>query len=287
MKALVAVRAVLDEERFSEAAFRASAGPFVADANDGPAVGLGVALAPESTVAVSVQPPERAETALRRALALGAASALCVWDDALTDADSSVTAHVLAAAVRRQAVDVVLFGHRSGDTGTGALPAYVATLLKWPSVEGVVAAQYEGQELVVTRCPGTDVREVVAVSLPAVLTLAPGGVSVPYPTVAARIRASRAPLMRLSPDDLALDTAALHPRLTVDRVTLPKPTCAVPMRAAHPSPEVRAALALASPVGSGAALRTGADAVAAALRAFEEAGVIRRGEGVSGEGSVR
>lgn len=280
MKALVAVRAVLDDERFSDAALGAPSGPFVASPNDDFAAHIATTLAPGSTVAVSVQQPARAEPALRRALALGATLALCVWDDTLVEADVAVTARVLAAVAGAQSARLLVFGAAGADAGTRALPGYVAELLGWPCVDEVVAAQIEADDLVVTRWTESGAREVLAVPLPAAIAVASSGVTAPYPTLAARLRAERAPIQTLRPAEVGVDGAdALRPRIRVDRVTLPKPTCAVPMRAAHPSPEVRAALALAGPMGSGAAPRSGAEAVTAAVRALQEAGVITREEG--------
>lgn len=281
MRALVAVRSVLDEDRFSETAWRVPSGPFVADPKGDLAAHVAATLAPSSTVAVAVQEPARAEPALRRALALGAAEAVCVWDDALADADVALTARVLAAVARSRSAELIVFGGCAADAGTGALPGYVAELLGWPCVDGAVAARVEMNELIVTRWSENGLREVLATPLPAALAVAASGVAVPYPTLAARLRADRAPIQTLAPADVALDAREdLRPRIRVDRVTLPKPTCPVPTRAAHPSPEVRAVLALAGPMGSGAAPCSGAEAVAAALRALEEAGVITRGEGM-------
>ena len=71
---------------------------------------------------------------LRTALAMGAASAVLVSDEALAGSDALSTAKVLAAAIQRCEPDLVLTATESSDGYTGTVPVQVAELLGYPSV---------------------------------------------------------------------------------------------------------------------------------------------------------
>src|SRR5213596_3276253 len=71
---------------------------------------------------------------LRTALAMGAARAILVSDDALKGSDALTTAKVLAAAIRRAEPDLVIAATESTDGYTGTTPAQVAELLGLPSI---------------------------------------------------------------------------------------------------------------------------------------------------------
>ncbi len=66
--------------------------------------------------------PESATASVRRALAIGAASAIHIVDEQLVGADLGLTAEVLAAAIRRGAPDLVITGNLSTDGAGGVLP---------------------------------------------------------------------------------------------------------------------------------------------------------------------
>src|SRR6187397_1464081 len=83
---------------------------------------------------VSMAP--NSETAgLRTALAMGAAKAVLVSDDALQGSDALTTAKVLAKAIGRvEGADLILTATESSDGYTGTVPEQVAELLGLPSV---------------------------------------------------------------------------------------------------------------------------------------------------------
>ena len=89
---------------------------------------------PGTEIAVLSMGPERAQSCLRRALAIGAATAVQVVDDELLGADLLLTADTLAAALRHIGFDLVLTGDVSTDGGGGVLPVMIAELLDVPAV---------------------------------------------------------------------------------------------------------------------------------------------------------
>ena len=81
---------------------------------------------------------------LRTGLAMGAAKAILVSDEALAGSDALGTAKVLAAAIGRANPDLVVVATESTDGYTGTLPVQVAELLGLPSVTFAKAITVDG-----------------------------------------------------------------------------------------------------------------------------------------------
>lgn len=113
--------------------------------------------------------PAEARDALRKGLAMGAARAVLVTDDALAGSCALSTMRVLAAALRTVEFDLVLAGADSADGGGGVVGAGIAALLDLPLVSGAAAidAAREGA-IHVRRLVGTG-EETVEVPLPALV----------------------------------------------------------------------------------------------------------------------
>ena len=93
-----------------------------------------------------------ARDTLKRAIAMGADGAIHVNDPALADADSTTTATVLAAAIKKIGeYDLILAGRQASDTDAGQVPLGVAELLGLPSVAPVIAIEPSGSGLKVNR----------------------------------------------------------------------------------------------------------------------------------------
>src|SRR5215210_4854939 len=78
--------------------------------------------------------PNSEVSGLRTGLAMGAAKAILVSDPALEGSDALSTAKVLAAAIQRAEVDLVITATESTDGYTGTVPEQIAGLLGLPSV---------------------------------------------------------------------------------------------------------------------------------------------------------
>lgn len=83
-------------------------------------------------VVVLTMGPESAAQALRKALSMGADSALHILDNSLAGADLGQTSAVLAAALRHSDFDLVVAGNESTDGRGGLVPAMVAEHLGLP-----------------------------------------------------------------------------------------------------------------------------------------------------------
>ncbi|MBM4422877.1 MAG: electron transfer flavoprotein subunit beta/FixA family protein [Chloroflexi bacterium] len=76
--------------------------------------------------------PESAKEALKTCLAMGCDEAILISDPALKGSDSTATATVLAAAIRKMGdVDIAVFGKQAIDGDTGFTAVAVAATLGW------------------------------------------------------------------------------------------------------------------------------------------------------------
>lgn len=148
-------------------------------------------------VAVTMGPPNSVLT-LRRCLALGVDRAVLVSDRAFGGADTLATSLVLAAAVRRAAVewgrvDLVLCGKQTIDGDTAQVGPGIATRLGWSQltlVDRVLEISPEAGTLTVRRkLEGR--REVVRSPLPAVVTVVREINQPRYPTVPRRLEVEK------------------------------------------------------------------------------------------------
>jgi electron transfer flavoprotein beta subunit len=133
------------------------------------------AFAGELTTTAVTFGPERAEAALRVALACGADRAVRVPSQGDGIATSAfTTAAALAALVEPEPPDLLLAGAQANSRHGGQVAATVAALLGWPLVSHVVSvsAADPPTSLRVERLVSPRRREVLEVSLPAVLAVA-------------------------------------------------------------------------------------------------------------------
>lgn len=154
-------------------------------------------------VALSMAPEDAAGT-MRKALALGAGSAIQIVDDALIGADLGLTAEVLAAALRRIGFDLVILGNQSTDGGGGVLPAMVAELLDVPLLGALASVELaEGVVRGVRTADGVTLR--LAADLPAILSVTEQLPDARFPNIKSVMAAKKKAIETLSLADLAVD----------------------------------------------------------------------------------
>lgn len=174
-------------------------------------------------IAISMGQP-RADDALREALAMGCDAAYLLSDRAFSEADITVTAHILAAAIEKLGgADLVVAGHESGDTGAGQIGSRLAELLAYIQVTDAYALTVGSGMLQATRRWQNGYAAVKA-PLPAVVTVAPEAFPPRYPH-GARIMSAyqqwEVPVWGMA--DLELDEIALAPLLTFRGESFPPP----------------------------------------------------------------
>lgn len=147
--------------------------------------------------------PARAVDAVRKALAMGGDRAVHVLDDALHGSDAVATSLVLAAALRRMDVDLIICGMASTDAEMSVLPVMVADRLDLPVVVNAVALRIDGGTVTAERDTDDATEEVVA-SLPAVLSVTDRSGEARYPSFKGIVAAKKKPVTTWSLADLQI-----------------------------------------------------------------------------------
>jgi len=165
----------------------------------------------EEIVAVTMG-PEGAVRALHKAVSLGVDRSLHLCDDGLAGSDVAATGYALAAALRREAPDLVLLGQQSDDGECYTVGAIVADHLAMPSLTQVIKLDVEqpsGDAPARLRCErqaeyGYDT---VEVELPAVVSVGDAINEPRYPSLKAIMGAKKKPLEVLGLGALEIDPA--------------------------------------------------------------------------------
>jgi len=155
--------------------------------------------------------PESVPTTLRKALAMGADSAIHVLDDDLVGADLTLTAQVLAAAVRKVGFDVVLAGNLSTDGTSGVIPAMVAELLGVPAVTFLSSWELSDTQVAGVRATDGGNASVTA-PLPAVVSITEAFPDPRFPNFKGIMAAKKKPFETWTLADLGVDAAPSVPR---------------------------------------------------------------------------
>src|SRR3954449_3487286 len=184
------------------------AGKLILDDSDAYGVEMSLQLAEKAgggEVVLISMAPNGGVSGLRTALAMGAARAVLVSDDALAGSDSLSTAKVIAKAVERAGgIDLVVTATESTDGYTGTVPAQVAELLGWPSLTFARAIDIADGKVKIERQTEKGYNEVEA-SLPAVVSVTAGVVEPRYPSFKGIMAAKNKPVDEVSAADLGLD----------------------------------------------------------------------------------
>ena len=140
--------------------------------------------------------------------ATGADGAVHLVDRAFAGADTLATARALAAALEREAPDLILCGLNSVDAETGQVGPEIAELMGLPHVGAVrrLELNVDGRELMAERL--TDIgHERVSCPLPALVTVTEGIAPEVYPSREAMEAAQRTPIAQLTAADLGGDVS--------------------------------------------------------------------------------
>ena len=148
--------------------------------------------------------PNNETSGLRTALAMGAAKAVLVSDEALAGSDSLSTAKVLAKAIGRvEGVDLILTATESSDGYTGTVPEQLAEVLGLPSVTFAKKVVINGGTLNADRQTEDGYDEVVC-PLPAVISVTAGVVEPRYPSFKGIMAAKSKPVDTVTAADLGI-----------------------------------------------------------------------------------
>lgn len=151
--------------------------------------------------------PDSAKDVLRKALAMGADSAIHIADSGLAGADLMLTSRVIAAALTKAGFDLVVAGNEATDGRGGVIPALIAEHL------GVRQATYLDSVTItvdsVTGKRGTENGSMsVRASLPAVISVTEQSAEPRFPNFKGIMRAKKKPVVVWSLGDLGIDASS-------------------------------------------------------------------------------
>lgn len=146
-------------------------GRTVLNAYDASAVEEALVLAEKhgGDVRVVLVGPQRAQEAIRKALAMGAEAAVHLQIDDEAEHDSRAYAELLADYLRGEEFDVVACGKQAQDTDAGLTGSMLAELLDLPFAANAVGLEIDDDRLVVTR-QGDSGQEEIALETPCLVT---------------------------------------------------------------------------------------------------------------------
>ncbi|MDE3087254.1 MAG: electron transfer flavoprotein subunit beta/FixA family protein [Acidobacteriota bacterium] len=184
-------------------------GKLILDDSDAYGVEMGLQLAEQAgggEVTLVSMAPGGETSGLRTALAMGAAKAILVSDDALKGSDALATAKVLAKAIERAQPDLVIAATESTDGYTGTMPVQLAELLGLPSVTFAKKVSVGDGAVQVQRQTEAGYDEVQC-PLPAVVTVTAGVVEPRYPSFKGIMAAKNKPVDQLTVAELGIDAS--------------------------------------------------------------------------------
>lgn len=163
--------------------------------------------------------PSRAETELRKALAMGADKAVIVDDESLFG-DEYTISKVVAAVVKEREFDIILAGNIAVDSGSGQTGLRLAEELGIPHIGTIVKLTVGGGTVQVERDVEGDIEKIEA-KLPILLTTQQGLNEPRYPSLPGIMKAKKKPMDRLSAADLGLDANEIAAKTEVKEILLP------------------------------------------------------------------
>jgi electron transfer flavoprotein beta subunit len=150
--------------------------------------------------------PNKETSGLRTALAMGAAKAILISDEALSGAGALDTAKVLAAAIKRTEFDLVLAATESSDGYTGTVPEQIAAILELPSITFAKSVEIADGTVKVQRQTEAGYDECES-PLPALVSVTAGVVEPRYPSFKGIMAAKSKPVDTVTVADLGIDSA--------------------------------------------------------------------------------
>jgi electron transfer flavoprotein beta subunit len=143
--------------------------------------------------------PARATQVIREALARGADRAIHVESDSLATADANAVAEALAAALKEEAVDLVLTGLQSDDQGFGQVGVVLAEKLGMPHATIIMEVDAGQGALRVKRELEGGWFQWVALPMPALLTIQSGINQLRYATLKGIMAAKKKEIKKVTP----------------------------------------------------------------------------------------
>lgn len=163
--------------------------------------------------------PDRTETSIRTALAMGADKAILV-DDPTLFGDEYTTAKVLASLIKDEAYDLIIAGNVAVDDGSGQVPQRISELLDIPVISTAVKIEFAGTNVTIHRDVEGDT-EIVEAELPVIITAQQGLNDPRYPSLPGIMKAKKKPLERKAASDISVSDTEIAAKTETRSIYLP------------------------------------------------------------------
>jgi electron transfer flavoprotein beta subunit len=167
--------------------------------------------------------PDRAEQALRSALAMGADKAILVETEELEEEldEYSISGLIYSALQEEEdEFDLILCGYMAVDDGSAQVGPRLAQLLQIPHVSTITKISIDGTDVAIEKDIEGDT-EHIQTTLPLLVTTQQGLNDPRYPTIPGIMKAKRKPLTRYEFDDLSLSEEIIQSKTTQKEIFLP------------------------------------------------------------------
>lgn len=159
---------------------------------------------------------DKSQDTLRKALAMGADRAIHIKSEELPEPLG--IAKLLAKVVGQESPEVVILGKQTIDDDSNQTGQMLAALLNWPQGTFASKAEFEGDQLMLTRETDSGV-ETLKITLPAVITTDLRLNQPRLPKLPDIMKAKKKPIDTVDADSFGID---LTPRLNVLKVATPQ-----------------------------------------------------------------
>lgn len=163
--------------------------------------------------------PDRFESSIRTALAMGADKAILIDDPSLFG-DEYSAGSVLAKVIKDGSYDLILSGYVAVDDGSVQVPQRIADILGLPILSTAVKIEINGSNVTVSRDVEGDT-EILEATLPVIITAQQGLNEPRYPSLPGIMKAKKKPLDRLSAGDLGISSGDVKAKTEELEIFLP------------------------------------------------------------------
>ena len=154
--------------------------------------------------------PDRVEASLRSCLALGADRAVQLADPLFNATENFLTATVLAAAIKKDDYDLILFGKQAIDDDGALVAGMVAHMLDLPFISEINKLEFPDEQSPRVSRLVEGSTEVWETKLPAVFSCQKGLNEPRLPPLKAIMQAKKKTIEKISAADLSLDAEKLN-----------------------------------------------------------------------------
>jgi len=162
--------------------------------------------------------PDRVKQTIKEALAKGADRGIHIADDQFAQLDPLATAAALAAAIKKEKVDLILTGLQSDDHGSGQTGVLLAGVLDLPHATIIMQIEVADGRMKLKRELEAGWFQHIECPLPAVLSIQSGINKVRYATLKGIMAAKKKEIMVITRESLG---AASNPTQKIEKIYIP------------------------------------------------------------------